>query len=154
MSVNTTLLNNIIVEETRRSTKNGSRNVVIFSLPPLDLFVYTLVNMFGCHAYRSTAGACLCLETAPPGTTRSICPSVLTLEMVSGMLKSFPPCSLKPHGAGPFRVTVYELVFASMWVNGGNKYSSARKVQFLLLPGPGLVWSGPVWSSLFRSSPR
>ena len=26
------------------------------------------------------------------------------------MLKSFPPCSLKPHGAGPFRVTVYELI--------------------------------------------
>ncbi len=37
--------------------------------------------------------------------------SVLTLEMVSGMLKSFPPCSLKPHGAGPFRVTVYVLIF-------------------------------------------
>lgn len=27
------------------------------------------------------------------------------------MLKSFPPCSLKPHGAGPFRVTVYVLIF-------------------------------------------
>lgn len=24
-----------------------------------------------------------------------------TLEMVSGMLKSFPPCSLKPQGPGP-----------------------------------------------------
>lgn len=40
------------------------------------------------------------------------CDSVLTLEMVRGMLKSFPPCSLKPHGAGPFRVTVYVLIFA------------------------------------------
>lgn len=29
-----------------------------------------------------------------------------TLEMVSGRLKSFPPCSLKPHGAGPLRVTL------------------------------------------------
>lgn len=35
---------------------------------------------------------------------------LLTLEMVSGMLKSFPPCSLKPQGAGPFSVTVYELI--------------------------------------------
>ena len=35
----------------------------------------------------------------------------LTLEMVRGMLKSFPPCSLKPHGAGPVRVTVYEAIF-------------------------------------------
>lgn len=34
--------------------------------------------------------------------------------MVSGMLKSLPPCSLKPHGAGPLRLTVYvELIFAS-----------------------------------------
>lgn len=40
--------------------------------------------------------------------------SVLTLEMVRGMLKSFPPCSLKPHGAGPFKVTVYVLIFCSM----------------------------------------
>lgn len=40
--------------------------------------------------------------------------SVLTLEMVRGMLKSFPPCSRKPHGAGPFRVTVYVLIFCSM----------------------------------------
>lgn len=85
----------------------------------------------------------------------SVSPSVLTLEMVSGMLKSFPPCSLKPHGAGPFRVTVYELVFASMWGNGGNKNSTANKVgRFLLLPGPGLVRSGPIWSGLVRSSPR
>lgn len=30
------------------------------------------------------------------------------------MLKSFPPCSLKPHGAGPFRVTVYVLIFCQM----------------------------------------
>lgn len=36
---------------------------------------------------------------------------LLTLEMVSGMLKSFPPCSLKPQGAGPFSVTMYELIF-------------------------------------------
>lgn len=37
---------------------------------------------------------------------------VLTLEMVRGMLKSFPPCSLKPHGAGPFKVTAYVLIFS------------------------------------------
>lgn len=30
----------------------------------------------------------------------------LTLEMESGMLKSFPPCSLKPQGAGPFSITL------------------------------------------------
>lgn len=29
-----------------------------------------------------------------------------TLEMVSGMLKSFPPCSLKPQGPGPGSDTV------------------------------------------------
>lgn len=40
----------------------------------------------------------------------ALLPGVI-LEMVSGMLKSFPPCSLKPHGAGPFRVTVYVLIF-------------------------------------------
>lgn len=30
----------------------------------------------------------------------------LTLEMVRGMLKSLPPCSLKPQGAGPSRDTL------------------------------------------------
>lgn len=30
----------------------------------------------------------------------------LTLEMERGMLKSFPPCSLKPQGAGPFSITL------------------------------------------------
>merc|ERR1719419_1858539 len=40
----------------------------------------------------------------------ALLPGVI-LEMVSGMLKSFPPCSLKPHGAGPFSVTVYVLIF-------------------------------------------
>lgn len=30
----------------------------------------------------------------------------LTLEIVRGMLKSFPPCSLKPQGAGPKRVAL------------------------------------------------
>lgn len=30
----------------------------------------------------------------------------LTLEMVRGMLKSFPPCSLKPQGPGPGSDTV------------------------------------------------
>lgn len=33
---------------------------------------------------------------------------LLTLEMESGMLKSLPPCSLNPHGAGPSRRTLYE----------------------------------------------
>lgn len=70
----------------------------------------------------------------------------LTREMVSGMLKSFPPCSRKPHGAGPFRVTVYELVFASMW----EQSSVATQVwRVLLLPGPGVVWCG-----LVRSGPH
>lgn len=32
--------------------------------------------------------------------------ALLTLETVSGMLKSFPPCSLKPQGPGPGRDTV------------------------------------------------
>ena len=33
---------------------------------------------------------------------------LLTLEMESGMLKSLPPCSLKPHGAGPSNTTLYD----------------------------------------------
>lgn len=35
------------------------------------------------------------------------CVFVLTREMERGMLKSFPPCSLKPHGAGPCNTTLY-----------------------------------------------
>lgn len=34
----------------------------------------------------------------------------LTLDTVRGMLKSLPPCSLKPHGAGPLRVTEYTFI--------------------------------------------
>ncbi len=30
----------------------------------------------------------------------------LTLEMVRGMLKSLPPCSLKPQGEGPSKDTL------------------------------------------------
>lgn len=53
----------------------------------------------------SVCGRCLCVFQGI---------AALTLEMVSGMLKSFPPCSLKPQGAGPFRVTVYELIFSCL----------------------------------------
>lgn len=59
----------------------------------------------------------LCQEGQTGNTHKSLCLSKcvhmcvwvcfsLTLEMVRGMLKSFPPCSLKPHGAGPLRVTL------------------------------------------------
>lgn len=34
----------------------------------------------------------------------------LTLDTVRGMLKSFPPCSLKPQGDGPLRVTEYTFI--------------------------------------------
>lgn len=34
----------------------------------------------------------------------------LTLDTVRGMLKSLPPCSLKPQGAGPLRVTEYTFI--------------------------------------------
>lgn len=34
----------------------------------------------------------------------------LTLDTVRGMLKSLPPCSLKPQGAGPLRVTEYKFI--------------------------------------------
>lgn len=33
-------------------------------------------------------------------------PCTLTREMVSGMLKSLPPCRRKPQGPGPVRVTL------------------------------------------------
>lgn len=35
---------------------------------------------------------------------------LLTLDTVRGMLKSLPPCSLKPQGAGPLRVTEYTFI--------------------------------------------
>lgn len=35
-----------------------------------------------------------------------VCVFELTREMARGMLKSFPPCSLKPQGAGPFNATL------------------------------------------------
>lgn len=72
------------------------------------------------------------------------------------MLKSFPPCSLKPHGAGPFRVTVYELVFASMWGNGGNKnYTALSPVarSWSSLVRCGLLCSGPVLAPLVAPLP-
>lgn len=34
----------------------------------------------------------------------------LTREMVSGMLKSLPPCRRKPQGPGPVRVTLYDMM--------------------------------------------
>lgn len=34
----------------------------------------------------------------------------LTLDTVRGMLKSLPPCSLKPQGAGPLRVIEYTFI--------------------------------------------
>lgn len=34
----------------------------------------------------------------------------LTLDTVRGMLKSLPPCSLKPHGAGPLRFIEYTFI--------------------------------------------
>lgn len=34
----------------------------------------------------------------------------LTLDTVRGMLKSLPPCSLKPQGAGPLRFTEYTFI--------------------------------------------
>lgn len=34
----------------------------------------------------------------------------LTLDTVRGMLKSFPPCSLKPQGDEPLRVTEYTFI--------------------------------------------
>lgn len=37
---------------------------------------------------------------------QELSPELLTLDTVRGMLKSLPPCSLKPQGAGPLRVTV------------------------------------------------
>lgn len=36
----------------------------------------------------------------------------LTLEMVSGILKSFPPCILKPQGPGPASDTLYALILS------------------------------------------
>lgn len=36
--------------------------------------------------------------------------SFLTLDTVRGMLKSLPPCSLKPQGAGPERVIEYRFI--------------------------------------------
>lgn len=40
-------------------------------------------------------------EKAENPQDQSFWKQLLTLEMVSGMLKSFPPCSLKPQGPGP-----------------------------------------------------
>lgn len=37
-------------------------------------------------------------------------PEVLTLDTVRGMLKSLPPCSLKPQGAGPLSVIEYTFI--------------------------------------------
>lgn len=46
----------------------------------------------------------------------------LTLEMVSGVLKSRPPIRRKPHGEGPFSVTVWLMVLpaAAAAAAGGN----------------------------------
>lgn len=41
---------------------------------------------------------------------KKVSPELLTLDTVRGMLKSLPPCSLKPQGAGPLRVTVYTFI--------------------------------------------
>lgn len=41
---------------------------------------------------------------------QTLSPEVLTLDTVRGMLKSLPPCSLKPQGAGPLRVTEYTFI--------------------------------------------
>lgn len=55
-----------------------------------------------------------------PGTTRPAAhhlrplrsPSELTLEMVSGALKSLPPTKRKPHGEGPRRTTERDIAAA------------------------------------------
>lgn len=44
------------------------------------------------------------------GPAAGECSQVPTLEMVSGVLKSFPPCILKPQGPGPASDTVYALM--------------------------------------------
>lgn len=54
---------------------------------------------------------------------------LLTLEMDSGMLKSLPPCSLNPHGAGPSSTTLY----VSM------SLISVEKKRFTSLKRKGLV---------------
>ena len=56
----------------------------------------------------------------------------LTLETARGMLKSLPPCSLKPHGAGPLRVTVYMFIAFRKREKKKEMFKLGRK------PGKGL----------------
>lgn len=71
----------------------------------------------------------------------------LTLDTVRGMLKSLPPCSLKPQGAGPLRVTEYTFI-ALGEEKGGNgvlisqnarKRFSGPHVLFSLIQGAELL---------------
>lgn len=90
--------------------------------------------------YRTSKMFCCSLELTTPYLMlffhfQLICLPLLTLEMVRGMLKSFPPCSLKPYGAGPFRVTVYVLIFCLM-------------SALLLLTAPSVGALSPPYASL------
>ena len=58
-------------------------------------------------AFQSRVEDCeVCVCVCVCGCVWCVCVGVLTLEMVRGMLKSFPPCSRNPQGAGPDRVTL------------------------------------------------
>lgn len=59
-------------------------------------------NTKKCVGVGLSSCVCVCQSVS---TFVCVCFS-LTLEMVRGMLKSFPPCSLKPQGAGPRRVAL------------------------------------------------
>lgn len=63
----------------------------------------------------------------------------LTLDTVRGMLKSLPPCSLKPQGAGPLRVTEYKFIALEKTKEERFKLESQEEVSqvtrpFLLYP--------------------
>lgn len=75
------------------------------------------IEQFGVPKSPSAAPRRARVPPAPPPITcgrspplRS--PSELTLEMVSGALKSLPPTKRKPHGEGPRRTTEWDIAAA------------------------------------------
>lgn len=90
------------------------------------------------HCYPLAAGT----VRPTPGTTRPAAhhlrpvpsplpsplrsPSELTLEMVSGALKSLPPTKRKPHGEGPRRTTEWDIAAMGRSLPAGATSSSSH----------------------------
>ncbi len=76
----------------------------------------------------------------------------LTLDTVRGMLKSFPPCSLKPQGAGPLRVTEYMFIALGEERGENNVLISQKSRKRFSRPHVLFCFIRAAWLSAFVSN--